>query len=154
MPQAADKKRSGPSPAFTKLKTDAAEFKKKTNAKIREMREERAPNAMLNVTGTFLGAVPTGIVCGAVPDSWEMGEAKTEIPSGAIVEVGAVLLGGGVMTAAYFMKSEYFVHTGGGMAATGTAFLAARGTRWLREKAMDYWYEGTAEGTAEERAAA
>lgn len=133
-------KRSGPSPALRRAKDTAEKLQRKLRDKTKEYREQRIPNALMQSTGTVVGAVPTGIACGLVPEKYTTG-AGTEIPTGLIMEGVSVVGGIAVAGGSAAMGWEYPIHMGAGMLSTGVGMLVKRGVSYGREMAMEWWNE-------------
>lgn len=136
---ASDTKRSGPSPAFKKAREKAEQYQKKYNAKLKEIREGKVPNALLMSTGVLVGAAPTGLVCGLVPEEWKPEGWETAIPTGLITEALATVAGVAVAGASAMAGFEYPIHIGAGMTGSGGSFLIKRGTVYAREMGMKWW---------------
>lgn len=137
MPPAAKTAPRRNSPALRKAREELSKYRTRYSAKLTDLRKEKVPNALMNSALAVGGAIPSGVICGVVPDSYMIGE--TEVPTGVLCEVGCVLTGATVAGVSAAMGSESGIHFGAGWVASGTGFLTKRGTRMARDYAMQWW---------------
>jgi len=130
------------SSAGKKAREMLEDYKSKARARAAKTRTERIPNALMNVGTGMVGALPVGVLRGAIPESYDYkassGEVTT-IPTGLIYD-GVATAGGILLTVGGAVaKQELIVHLGGGVATVATAGLAERGSRWLMGYVQGLW---------------
>ena len=112
-----------------KAKAELAKVKSRYSAKMREHRESRVPNALINSATAMGGGIPTALVRGLVPEEWSvnMGGQERQIPTGIVYD--ALAATGGILTtvAGAFAGSESVIHLGGGVSLIGVGGLVERG---------------------------
>jgi len=130
-------KRSGSSPALRKAKDEIGKLRSRYSGKMKEYREQRVPGALINSSGTVLGAIPTGVVCGLVPETYTVME--TELPTGVMCEVACTIGGVAVAGLSAALGMEYGIHVGAGTIAAAGAMLTKRGVHYGKVKALEAW---------------
>ena len=147
----ATEKKSAPrkSRAAEKAKGLLKDARSRYTKKMKDIREEKTPNALMNVGLGMVGALPTAIVCGVVPDSYKakMAGKEYEVPTGTIVEGAATVLGTIGTIGSAVMGWEGGIHAAGGVTTMGAGFLVRRGTRWGVDAAWKAW-QGNGNGEA------
>lgn len=115
-----------------KAKSALKDARSSYSKKMKEIRESKTPSALMNLGFTAMGAIPTAAVCGLLPDTYKakMGETEYEVPSGAIAEGTAAIVGALGTVGSAVMGWEGGIHALGGVLTMGTGLLVRRGTRW------------------------